>query len=507
MSFNKTQTLYCFLWIILSFLIVFFFEVTISPRYNLFYGDSTVFQTIAYAWSDGNIPYRDFFDHKGPYLYLINLIGLAISDSWGLFLLSGTCLSITTIFLWLTSNLFIRKKQSLVCVLMFLGCYICLNSGGNMTESWCLPFNAIPLYLFCKSVIKGSYKWWYNIIYGFCFGIIALIRINNGIIPATILLALFIKSISNKNIGKGLAHIGIQLLGVILAIFPVLAYFIHEKAFEELIFANYTFNFEYILKWAKIAGDSQISSVPRIFTNLKWLLPLFILLAWSICDLLSKNGHRLISLMFSIACVVTIVSNMNGMDYLHYYIAFLPLIFMISVKVLKSLDKWTIKGHFFTKIMSGIFAIWALTIFIPSLFGSGLQIGKDVCKFGIIHSSVSNYEIDPIADMIEKNIPDHKGGAIYNVGTYEGAAAMLKTKTVPVGKYFFLQSKLCKVSDAVARELDTYHRYGKPDFIITNKENTNHGSRSFISMLERYQLVDSTANSIYLFKIKTSNHE
>lgn len=497
---------FCLLWTILSFMIVYFFEVAISPRYELFYGDCTVFKTVALSWIDGNIPYKDIFDHKGPYQYLINVIGLLISGKWGLFLLSSINLSIVTIILWLTCNLRLKMYQSAICICIFLGCYICVNNGGNMTETWSLLFCVIPLYLFCYSALKGSVKWWHNIIYGFCFGIIAFIRINNGIIPASIILVLFIKAIREKQLKLAVNQIGFQLFGVLLAILPIIAYFSKNDALYDLFYANYIFNIEYMLKWANIAGDNHSDMINRIWINIQWLFPLVILFIWSLRDYILKLGSREISLMLVVASGVTILANYKGMNYLHYYITFLPLILIASAKVFTLIQKWKFKS-ILPQLMSVLFVLWFVIVLTPALFGWTLQLGKDVYKFGIIHSSDSNYEIDPIERMILRNIPTPMSDKIYNVGTYEGAAALLKMKSVPAGKYFFLQSKLSKVSALVENELNEYHHNARPDYILTNKENVNSGNESFVMMLEKYQLVDSTENSIYLLKIKDINHE
>ena len=45
--------------------------------------DSSVFQYIGREILQGNIPYRDTFDHKGPLIYLINSLGLLISTDRG----------------------------------------------------------------------------------------------------------------------------------------------------------------------------------------------------------------------------------------------------------------------------------------------------------------------------------------------------------------------------------------------------------------------------------------
>ena len=70
-----------------AFLLV--FSVTTSPLTPGFYGnDSAVFQLLGRAWKDGHLIYRDLFDHKGPVIFFIDMLGeLLLPDRTGIFLI------------------------------------------------------------------------------------------------------------------------------------------------------------------------------------------------------------------------------------------------------------------------------------------------------------------------------------------------------------------------------------------------------------------------------------
>lgn len=497
---------YVALWTILSFLIVYFFEVTISPRYEIFYGDCSVFKTVANAWLDGKIPYKDIFDHKGPYQYLINVIGLLISEKWGLFLLSAINLSIVTNITWAVCRLWLRPLQSVICICIFLGCYICVISGGNMTESWSLLFCVLPLFLFCRGIKRADSRLWYNIIYGFCFGIIAFIRINNGIIPAAIILVVFIKALRERQIVLSLKQIVLQLLGLAIAIAPMIIYFGYNGALYDMIYANYIFNMEYMLKWTVIAGDSQ-DTMSKIAGNLRWLFPVIVLFVWSIWQATKRPRGGYIASMLIAACGVTILANIKSMNYLHYYIVFLPLILVLAIKTTLLLDKNGLKGNIIPTIMGTLSVLWLVIIFLPGLFGWVLQLSKDVYKFGLIHSAGVNSEIENVTEMISRNASAAQINDIYNVGTYDGVAALLRVRALPAGKYFFLQNRLKKVSDRVSNEIEDYNQNVSPAFIIIDKENLDTEFSSLNKMLERYEVVDSANHTTYMLKLSHDIHE
>ena len=64
-------------------------------------GDSAIFIYVAQGILEGDIPYLDRWDHKGPLLYLLNLFGLLIHDTWGLWLVQGLFLLGASIFAFL----------------------------------------------------------------------------------------------------------------------------------------------------------------------------------------------------------------------------------------------------------------------------------------------------------------------------------------------------------------------------------------------------------------------
>lgn len=68
---------------VLSGIFVYFWSGSTSPVISNFYGDdSAMFQIIGKAWCDGKIPYVDTFDHKGPFIFLINALGSSMGNIW-----------------------------------------------------------------------------------------------------------------------------------------------------------------------------------------------------------------------------------------------------------------------------------------------------------------------------------------------------------------------------------------------------------------------------------------
>ena len=62
--------------ILIIFAIIISFQLFFNPFSKTYEGmDTYVFAYIGESMHDGQIPYKDIFDHKGPFLYFINYLG------------------------------------------------------------------------------------------------------------------------------------------------------------------------------------------------------------------------------------------------------------------------------------------------------------------------------------------------------------------------------------------------------------------------------------------------
>ena len=68
--------------------------------------DSAVFQIMGRGMLNGQVMYKDLFDHKGPVMYVINAIAYLISPQIGLFIVEILFIYIGAVFIYKTSKLF-----------------------------------------------------------------------------------------------------------------------------------------------------------------------------------------------------------------------------------------------------------------------------------------------------------------------------------------------------------------------------------------------------------------
>ena len=147
-------------------------------------GDSCIFKYIAKGILQGETPYLDLWDHKGPLLYLVYVVGLAIDQTWGiwavqgLFLLGSACLAFVLL----------RKAfgilPALFTLAMFLTYFSRFAPPGGFIEQFGLLFQFLTLYLFVRSEeqpMAGSTQLYFRLL-PLCIGVLGaasfLLRLN-----------------------------------------------------------------------------------------------------------------------------------------------------------------------------------------------------------------------------------------------------------------------------------------------------------------------------------------
>ena len=76
--------------------------------------DSTYYLYFGQAMEKGLVMYADIFDHKGPLLFVINYIGILISESYGVWLMGFAFMAVYYWFAFKTASLVIDSKLRLL---------------------------------------------------------------------------------------------------------------------------------------------------------------------------------------------------------------------------------------------------------------------------------------------------------------------------------------------------------------------------------------------------------
>ncbi len=140
--------------------------------------DANAFLTVGKGMFKGIVPYKDIFEQKGLFLYLIYGLGSLISyrTFHGVFLLEITFFTIFLFFCHKIINLFLEKKYSLI--ILPITTFLIVTSKafvhGGSAEEFCLPMLSISLYYFLKhfKIKELTNKEFF--IAGFCAGLVLM---------------------------------------------------------------------------------------------------------------------------------------------------------------------------------------------------------------------------------------------------------------------------------------------------------------------------------------------
>lgn len=124
---------------------------TSSPLYATnFWTDTNLYFTIGRGMTQGLMPYRDLFDHKGPLIFVLYAVGALASDSsfLGVFLLQIVSLAAALYAAYRTVSLYGDGALTLLTIpvmAMVTVCAAAYNQGGS-AEEFCLPALSLALY-------------------------------------------------------------------------------------------------------------------------------------------------------------------------------------------------------------------------------------------------------------------------------------------------------------------------------------------------------------------------
>lgn len=451
---NKNRAFFYIALSALSFVFCLLFFYCTSPLSTYCGADSGFFFAVGQGMTKGFLPYRDYFDMKGPYLFLIEYLGQLISyGRWGIFLVEWLNLSIVYI---LISRIIENSgtKNILAAVLMFVPVVwfsVPFMGGGNLTEEYSL----IPLFLclllymkYCKSESE-EHNIFYGAVYGFCFGFIALIRVTNAALICAIVLCVTVDLIKNGKWKNLFANGGMFILGVAAAFAPMLVYYQSKGLLSEMLNDVFVFGFRYssekglvqhIIETVKTPARSLLAAVPVLTV------------------LLDKNRNYKKVLFAVFGSLGTILAISMGNNYFHYYTLIIPMMVFTEViiveDILKSDNRVSVKSIVLVIFAVSMLAQWSrvnLIIHHANLF---------VVQQNSSHVSRS--------DDISSHIPEDELDSVYCYNILPVWYAY--TDIVPCIKYCGWQNHYIRLVPEIREEIKEIFETEPPRWLVLPKE-------------------------------------
>ena len=220
----------------------------VSPLFKDSYGyDSSWYSMMGRAITQGMVPYRDYFDLKGPVFFFIEAIGqLFRHGRVGIFIIECIAASISCIFIWKTCRLYVKPWQALIVMLLTGFVAVSPFWGGNTCEEYMLPFNYACIYLTLKYLKDERYEEYFlpSLIFGISFSVMVLSKVPTCAPMAAAAVTVLIVLIMKKQTRHLPGIIGYFMLGFLMIFIPVCVYFLLHGAFKDFIYAAFIFAYK-----------------------------------------------------------------------------------------------------------------------------------------------------------------------------------------------------------------------------------------------------------------------
>lgn len=301
---------------LIAFILAFFcsMQFALNPIFPLSPGgDSSVFLLLGDRLHKGFTLYKDIFDHKGPFLFFLEWLGLFIPSPTysGVWIIELINMFAVAVIVMKTAALFSssRKVWVFTCIVtIFLGGMQAYDEG-NYSEEYALPWIALSLYIFLKYFISKNYKKRDIILLGISFSLILLLRANMIGVWATFIPAVLISLIIQSRWKDIFISIGMFVLGNAIILVP-LSLVAARGGWLNYMWEYYVeFNFAYTE--SELTMASFITSALYLATRLSFtLIPFFGTLMYSKNKLLWLNALGFV--------VSLVMASLAGRNYSHY---------------------------------------------------------------------------------------------------------------------------------------------------------------------------------------------
>ncbi len=437
-----------------STLFMLLFAYNTSPLIEYIGVDSGMYLVMGKAMSQGETLYANLFDHKGPIIFIFNMIPqLLIDGTLGVWLIELCLTIISAILIYRIANGYIESTLSLCVPLVYIWITVTLFNGGNYTEEYSNFFCVISLFIFDKwnrekkLTVKMSY------LFGLCFAFAFFLRPNNVALIVSVILFIWIYMFmkGQKEIRNALIY---GSLGILTVTLPIIIYHLCTGTLYDMFYATILHNIKYCA-----IGHEKFRLIPN--GNSQQLLCLFIALGINIvamCTCYSSNEIRMGNFILLSIPLIAAAILIGRHPFMYYWTLLAPLTGYSAIFIIK----------YGIKIKKKFLSVIALTFVLGLMCINSFLSTKITEKKSYISEYKSNahqmYDVIPAEeknDCFAYNMPSM---FIYEVG--------LNTPC----KYFAMQTWMAKINPDIAEYCTEYVKENKPKWILScfqNNTDTN----------------------------------
>lgn len=457
-----------------------------SPLYEYYGTDSPIFITMANALLDGKTLYVDHFDHKGPVLFFIEALGqLICKGRTGMFVLEIISFFFVLVLLYKTALIFTHSLRNIVTVIVsFLFLFSLTIEEGNQTEELSMLFIFASVYITLRYYYKKYTLAISDILWlGVCFSTVFWIRPNNAGVICACIAFIFLVNVGKKNWIFTAKYTFLLLLVFLLYSALVSGYFMCKDAFDEMIFASFTFNFKYM----KYEFGYNMKSLLLSFSFNILILASIITAAY--INYKKEKDFNVVLLLISLLAFGFIPVNMIKIGMFQYKSLLIPIFFIAILLFYKT-----------KRLSIGFNKLQTIGVVLLLFAMSGIFI--------IQYNRYKNFDSDYLRSAREMVtvIPTDEYPQVF--GYQIDAKIFLMIDLKPTYKYFIFQEFHGSHDGDVIQEVNNMLQKDTPLWVFTQR-NLMRKSTNIVAVKlleERYDIAFED-NNLILYHLKTNNNK
>lgn len=489
----KEQSVLFLILAIVSAGFVYYFSGSTSPIIPDYYGDdSAMFQVIGKAWKNGLFPYVGTFDHKGPFIFLVNAVGYLLG-SYGMLIVQWVFMVAAFYGIFFIARLFMGYRCS---VLASVCSYLVLSATygfGNYTEEYCLVFLAFSIYFGVKYFLNLEWNkketlkhsWMYAVWYGISFMCILFMRVTSALAVCCIIflvLCILLRYKMWRNLWENIAGF---LLGCMIVFVPFAIYFGYHGALYDMIYGTLIHNVLYASQSSifSVVGAAWRSAYAGLFTTV-------LLMVVSACYLIvEKRKLWILGIYGLLVSAATMILFFNSNRYIHYYMISVPY-FVLAVGMTVKMKAY-IQEH---KIKRLIFYGACAGLLVQVVVGA-TRVQTQRYRTEVFREYAKAYK--GCYEQLMSHIPKEEYEDFLVFGSNALSQWYLLGDIEPIYKYCFLQGWMSSCSEAIKEEVTAYLEDNPAKWLVVDakfetEKMLENDCPEYVAMIqERYELVDT----------------
>ena len=467
MQKNKVLVIPFIILIGTSIFFMLFFAYNTSPLFEYFGVDSSMYLVMGKAMAHGETLYSSLFDHKGPIIFIFNMLPqLFIDGTTGVWLTELFLIIISALILYKIADRYIDSTLSLLIPLVYIWITVTLFNGGNYTEEYSNFFCVISLFVFDKWLRDKTLTVSMLYIIGLCFGLVFFLRPNNVamIISIILFIGIYMYMKSRKKttqVGKPTFLMLIRSalifssLGIMTVTLPIIIYHLCTGTLYDMFYATILHNIKYCQ-----VGAEQYRLIPN--GNSQQLICFFIALGINIiamCTCYSSDEIKIGNFILLSSMVISFAILIGRHPYMYYWTLLAPLTAYSAIFIIK----------YGIKIKKKSLSVIALTL-IFALMCTNSFLGSEITekKSYITEYKSNSHEMYNLIPNNEKN-----DCFAYNMPAMFIYEVNLNTPC----KYFTMQTWMAKINPDILKYCTDYVKKNNPEWVLSyfnlESDNTN----------------------------------